>query len=125
MGVSLGVIVSLNGLFYFIKDMDPLVGWGIMGGLYILFAFILLAIIREPVDIEKKTDGICTQIKDLSIGICKAVGKNPNLLIGWIIAMLAGMPMMILEVYLMSWLNSLNKDNLFPTKDDMYQFYQF
>jgi len=59
MGVSLGVIVSLNGLFNSIKDLDPIIGWGVMGGLYIMFAFILLAIIREPVDIEKKTTGIC------------------------------------------------------------------
>jgi hypothetical protein len=70
MGVSLGVIVGLNGVFHFIKDIDPLIGWSIMAGLYILFAFILLAIIREPVDIEKKTEGICYQIKDLSVNIC-------------------------------------------------------
>lgn len=59
MGVSLGVIVGLNGVFRFIKDIDPLIGWSIMGGLYIIFGFILLAIIREPVDVEKKTEGIC------------------------------------------------------------------
>lgn len=31
--------------------------------------------------------------------------------------------MIILEVYLMSWLNALNKKGLFPTKDDMYNYY--
>jgi hypothetical protein len=37
--------------------------------------------------------------------------------------MFAGMPMIILEVYLMSWLNALNKKGLFPTTDDMYELY--
>jgi hypothetical protein len=37
--------------------------------------------------------------------------------------MLAGMPMMILEVYLMSWLNALNKEGLFPTENDMWTLY--
>ena len=59
MGVSLGVIVGLNGVLYFVRGLDPLLGWSIMGGLYVLFSFILLGIIKEPVDIEKKTEGIC------------------------------------------------------------------
>lgn len=70
MGVSLGVIVSLNGVFHFIKDIDPLIGWSIMGGLYILFGFILLSMIREPVDIEKNTDTICQQMKNLTVNVC-------------------------------------------------------
>ena len=31
---------------------------------------------------------------------------------------------MIVEVYLMSWLNAFNTDGDFPTKDDMYHFYE-
>ena len=52
MGITLGVIVSLNVVFTLIKNLDPTLGWGIMGGLYVLFAFILLSIIKEPVDID-------------------------------------------------------------------------
>ena len=59
MGVSLGVIISLNGVFNLIKDIDPLIGWSIMGGLYIFFGFIMFIIIREPVDLEKKTTSVC------------------------------------------------------------------
>ena len=123
MGTVLGTIVSLNGLFNLIKDIDPMIGWGIMGGLSIIFALILFTMIREPVDIEKKADGVCVQIKDLSVNICKAIKKNPNLLAGWVFYALTDIPGIILEVYLMSWLNSLNAKGLFPTtddKDDMY-----
>jgi len=94
-----------------------------MGGLYLVFAFILLIIVKEPVDVEKKTEGICFQVKDLSINLCIPVKKNPNLLIGWFINMLALMPIMILEVYLMSWLNALNDEGFFPTNDDKDFFY--
>ena len=58
MGLTLGIVVSLNGLFQFIRNIDPLIGWSIMGGLYIAIAFILLIIIKEPVDIEKNTNSI-------------------------------------------------------------------
>jgi hypothetical protein len=52
MGLSLGVIVSLQGLFNLTKDMDPLLAWSIMGGLLIFFSFIMYVSVREPVDIE-------------------------------------------------------------------------
>ena len=108
MGTTLGIIVSLNGLFNLIKDIDPMIGWSIMGGLYLIFAIILFTMIREPVDIEEKSDGFCVQIKDLSVNICKAIKKNPNLLAGWVFYSLTDIPGIILEVYLMSWLNSLD-----------------
>ena len=62
-------------------------------------------------------------MKELSKSLVQAVKENPNLMVGWIFYMLAFSPMMIMEVYLMSWLNAFNDAGVFPTKDDMYHFY--
>ena len=95
MALSLGIVVALQVLFRLIKDIDAFIAWGVMGGIMIMSSIILLKIIKEPVDIEKSSDGICKQIKDLVVQIGKAIRKNPNLLIGWLIQIFAQSPELI------------------------------
>ena len=63
-------------------------------------------------------------MKELVKQVGKAVKNNPHLLIGWMLLVISGSPMMIAEVYLMSWLNAFNKEGDFPSKDTMYHFYE-
>jgi hypothetical protein len=59
MGLSLGFILSFDVIFPLLRNLDPLIGWSILGGIYITFSVILAFLIREPPDIEKNTDPIC------------------------------------------------------------------
>ena len=71
-----------------------------------IFAIIYYNIIKEPVDIDKSTDSICKQMKDLVVNVCKAIKKNPNLLIGMLLNIFTTTPILIMKIYLMSWLNA-------------------
>jgi len=103
--LSLGVITSFQVLFRFIKDIDAEIAWSIMGGLMIFFSIIYFTIIKEPVDIEKNTNSLCKQMKDLVVNVCKAVKKNPNILMGWIMNIFAVAPVLFFKIYILSWLN--------------------
>jgi hypothetical protein len=73
MGVCAGILLSLNFLYEFTRKLDPLLSWSIMGGIYVFTGVICMIFIREPVDIEKKEETVCTQMKDLTVNVCKAV----------------------------------------------------
>lgn len=123
MGVCAGILMSFNVLYVYTRKLDPLISWSILGGIYVFTGAICFMFIREPVDIEKKEGTVCTQMKDLTVNVCKAIKKNPNLLIGWILVTIFGAPKIIFEVYLMSWLNSEVKNGHFPNEDSKAHFY--
>jgi MFS family permease len=124
MGVCIGVLLSLNALYAFTRKLDPLISWSIMGSLYVFIGIICIICIREPVDIEKKESSVLQQMKDLTVNVCKAIKKNPNLLIGWFLLTLFSSPKIIFEVYLISWLESEVKNGHFPDEDSKAHYYQ-
>jgi len=48
MGVSLGIVLSLNVIFKYTVEINPLISWGIMGVILCAFAISLLFIVQEP-----------------------------------------------------------------------------
>ena len=95
-----------------------------MGCIYICTGILCFVYIREPVDIEKKEGSVCSQMKELTTNVCKAIKKNPNLVMGWILLTLFGCPKIIEEVYFMSWLNSEVTNGHFPDEDAKAHFYE-
>ena len=68
MGLSIGVITSLSVLFEFTKDLDPIFSWGTMSILLIIFAFVLVLMIKEPKIVKKdKDEPVLKQMKTLSV----------------------------------------------------------
>ena len=106
MGLSIGIITSLNVLFEFTKDLDPIYSWSAISILSILFAFVLAFMISEPnrKKINDKKEPVITQMKMLTVKLFEATKNNPNLLIGWLFLIPANAPMSILTIYLISWL---------------------
>jgi len=73
----------------------------------VAFSISMLLTISEPKDRVKKEDlkkPFLRKVLDLTINIFKAVLKNPNLLIGWIMEVFISGPIIILEIYLYMWL---------------------
>jgi hypothetical protein len=57
-------------------------------------------------------------MKVLVFDVCVAIKKNPNLLIGWILAgIFSFTPAQITSIYMMSWLNAFKADGLFINED--------
>jgi hypothetical protein len=114
MGVCAGVIISNQVLLHFTRDLTPLLAWTIMSGVMLAFSISMLMTLSEPKDREKSIDRskpVYRKIWDLTIGILKAVKKNPNLLIGWIMNVLISGPILIFELYFMSWLQAWCPDD--------------
>lgn len=85
--------------------MDPMFSWRIMGGVQLIFSIIMVILISEPPEQNKSKDGAIKRIKSLSINSYKACKFNPNLKLGLLLEMFSGGPMVIFEIYIMSWLN--------------------
>ena len=130
MGFSIGVILSLSVVFEFTKDLDPRYSWGTMSASLVIFSFALLAMIDEPRILKQKRqrkEGLGKEMKNLSSQLYQAVKSNPNLLFGWLFMIPAAGPSIILEIYLMSWLQGYySEDGTMPFKDQdqVYHYYQ-
>lgn len=118
MGMNLGIIVSLGVLFQFTKDMDPLISWRIMGAVMLIFSIVMILLISEPPEQQKSNDSAVKRIKTLSANSYKACKFNPNLKFGLILEMFSGGPMVIFEIYIMSWLNGFQNSKTGPIYTD-------
>jgi len=131
MGVCFGSVLSSLVLLKFTIKLDPLFSWAIMSGVMVVFSISMLLTASEPRDRFKKEDAgkpILRKIWDLTKGIGKAVKKNPNLLIGWIMSNLIEGPIMIFETYIFAWLEAFCPDDgsgPFSNFDDVYNYYEF
>lgn len=108
MGLSLGVIMCLSVLFQLTKNLDPMVSWGIMSIIQILFSISLLYIVKEP-DIVSQADHQQPKLKQmwsLTKQTFRAMKDNRDLLISYILFPLVSGPMIVVEIYIMSWLIS-------------------
>ena len=59
MGLSVGVLLSFNVLYEFTRNLDPMISWSILGGIYFMTGVMGLTFIKEPVDIDKKEGTLC------------------------------------------------------------------
>jgi uncharacterized membrane protein YjfL (UPF0719 family) len=117
MGISLGVVASLGVLFEYTKDLDPLISWRIMGAVMLIFAIGMLLMISEPPERVCSKDGMSKRIKTLSVNSYKACKYNHNLILGLLLEMFSGGPMVIFEIYIMSWLNGFYNEQTGPIFD--------
>jgi len=130
MGVCAGVVLSNLVLVHFTRDLDPLITWSIMSGMMIAFSITMFLTLSEPKNRVKREDAekpVLKKIWELTINILKAVKKNPNLLIGWIMNVLVSGPILILEMYYYNWLKSFQpKDGSgpFPDSDTFMNYYE-
>ena len=102
-GVSLGVVVSLAVLVQFTKDLDPKFSWGVIAIIQVGFSFAALFMVSEPPE-GLPQEKICKKIKSLSVQTWKVFKLNPHLPIGIILFGLCTGPMVVFEIYLISWL---------------------
>jgi len=126
MGLSLGVIMSLSVLFQFTKTLDPMVSWGFMSIIMILFALSLLVIVTEPKLPKKDMSlGYMALTWDLTKKTFRAMKENKNLMIGYILLPFSGGPMIILEIYVMSLLMGFYNETTGPIYDieTVYKLY--
>jgi hypothetical protein len=75
-----------------------------MSFIMVLFAFGTLAMISEPPEKIDRTGSLVNRIKDIGINTVKACKHNKNLILGFLLEMFSGGPMIIFEIYIMSWL---------------------
>jgi MFS family permease len=128
MAVSVGVIVSMQVLFNFTKDIDPLLSWGIIGAMMVFTGILMYFTVDEPKDIKEKKEPLLKMVKNLTVNVFKALKKNPHMLMGWLIAIIVAAPISVFEIYIMSWLGQWYKDDgsgPFKTMDDLYFYYQW
>ena len=87
MGWTLAVIMSLQLLYNFTKDMDPMPQWAIPSVLMLFFAFTCLCLISEPkvINIERRKKNYLVQMKELVHEVCQAAKSNQNLIFGWVL----------------------------------------
>lgn len=127
MGLSLGVIGSLSVLFQFSKNLDPMISWGLMSFIQICFGISILYIVKEPDNFEKKDNTpILKKIWSLTRQTVVATKENVNLFVCFCFIPFVAGPMIILEVYIMSWLIGFyDKDNgPIYDMDKVYDLYQ-
>lgn len=117
MGMNLGIIISLGVLFQFTKDLDPLISWRIMGGVMLVFSILMACMISEPPERVVSNDGLLKRLKTLSRNSYKACKYNHNLIFGLLLEMFSGGPMVIFEIYVMSWLNGFYDEEKGPIYD--------
>lgn len=67
MGLSLGVIVSLAGLFELTLSMNPRYAWGLLSTIMILFSFFSLHFVSDTYAPPESQDNIFKQIRKLSV----------------------------------------------------------
>mmetsp|Transcript_11155 Transcript_11155/g.18730 ORF Transcript_11155/g.18730 Transcript_11155/m.18730 type:complete len:141 (-) Transcript_11155:701-1123(-) len=102
-GLSAGVIISLSVLYEFTKDLDPKYSWGIMSIISVSFAISSLFMVSEPPEgIKKENTG--PKIKSLTVQTAQVCYDNPHLPVGIVILGVLTGPMIVFEIYLMSWL---------------------
>ena len=118
MGVCFGVVLSNQVLLHYTRDLDPILSWGIMALMMVAFSISMLMTLSEPNEKKKKEEKLVKKICNLTITIFKAVKENPNILIGWIMNVLISGPILIFELYFMSWLQAwCPDDGTGPFKD--------
>ena len=118
MGMNLGIIISLGVLFQYTKDMDPMFSWRIMGGVMLIFSIVMVMLVSEPPEQLKSKDGAVKRIKNLSANSYNACKFNSNLKLGLLLEMFSGGPMVIFEIYIMSWLNGFQDSENGPIYTD-------
>jgi hypothetical protein len=74
-----------------------------MSFIMVLFALGTLAMISEPPE-KMKSGKLCERVKQIGSGSVKACRDNHNLILGFLLEMFSGGPMIVFEIYIMSWL---------------------
>ena len=77
--------------------------FGTMAIILILFAIATFKLLRHE---EPKIENVKLkdQVTSLTKDVIAAAKNNKNIMIGWIIVMFCGGPMVIFEIYIMNWL---------------------
>lgn len=84
----------------------------------LIFSIVMILLISEPPEQQKSDDSAVKRIKTLSANSYKACKFNPNLKFGLILEMFSGGPMVIFEIYIMSWLNGFQNSETGPIYTD-------
>lgn len=125
MGLSFGVITSTAILIHFTIDMDPMISWTIMSLTMGVFAIYDLVCISEPPDYKKKSGGLGKQVGDLVGAAVKACKFNNNLIFGFFLECFSGGPMVMFQIFIMSWLQRFVDDLPSFSDDDLNRLYQY
>ena len=94
-----------------------------MAILLVIFAFVALFIIDEPPEGIKK-EPVVQKIKNLTKNQFYALKNNKNLLVGMFIVPFIGGPIIVLEIFILSWLRSFKvEDGPLQNDDEVYKLY--